>query len=147
MPVRPQSDVDREHVAGMHQHDDTSARGILLGIVVLLITLATVQFGILWVIDAFAAWRPVTVIAPGTVRDPSVVHWTEPRSDLAALRRKEQALLQQYGWVDPGRGVARIPIDKAIELIASRKALPFPRNATHPNEQDGAREERDSHEP
>jgi hypothetical protein len=34
-------------------------------------------------------------------------------------RRDEQRrALERYGWVDRGRGVARIPIDRAMDLVA-----------------------------
>ena len=41
-------------------------------------------------------------------------------SDLKALRRTEDAFLNSYGWVDQGAGVVRIPIDRAMELLAER---------------------------
>jgi hypothetical protein len=43
--------------------------------------------------------------------------------DLAALRRHEEAELNSYGWVDPSNRVVRIPIQRAMELIA-RSGLP-----------------------
>jgi hypothetical protein len=38
--------------------------------------------------------------------------------DMDDLRAKEDALLDHYGWVDRGHGVVRIPIDRAMELLA-----------------------------
>ncbi len=35
---------------------------------------------------------------------------------LADARTQEQAAAQSYGWVDQKAGVARLPIDRAIEL-------------------------------
>jgi hypothetical protein len=46
-----------------------------------------------------------------------------PVSDMAALRRDEQAALGRYGWVDRRAGVARIPIDRAMDLLV-QKGLP-----------------------
>ena len=37
-----------------------------------------------------------------------------------ALRASEQATLESYGWVDRERGIVRIPIDRAIDLVAER---------------------------
>ncbi|MEX2317052.1 MAG: hypothetical protein WD669_07865 [Pirellulales bacterium] len=42
---------------------------------------------------------------------------------LAQLRVKERAYLEQYAWVDRERGVARVPIGRAMEII-SRSGLP-----------------------
>ena len=36
------------------------------------------------------------------------------------MRAAEDAVLQSYGWVDHPAGVARIPIDRAIELLVAR---------------------------
>lgn len=44
----------------------------------------------------------------------------KPERDLAAMRQEEERVLEGYGWVDEAGGVARIPIERAIELIALR---------------------------
>ncbi len=46
-----------------------------------------------------------------------------PRIDLRSLREGEDQILTGYAWVDPSRGVARIPIDQAIKIVAA-KGLP-----------------------
>lgn len=43
--------------------------------------------------------------------------------DLAALRRREEAVLTHYGWIDREKGVVRIPIHRAMALLA-RRGLP-----------------------
>jgi hypothetical protein len=43
-----------------------------------------------------------------------------PRADLLAFRAEEDAVLQTYGWVDKGRGIVRVPIDRAMEILAQR---------------------------
>ncbi len=40
--------------------------------------------------------------------------------DLNELRQAEQKQLDSYGWVDTSRGVVRIPIGRAMELLAER---------------------------
>jgi len=39
-------------------------------------------------------------------------------AQLADLRRAETEALSTYAWVDKNRGVARIPIDRAMDLMA-----------------------------
>lgn len=39
-------------------------------------------------------------------------------------RRLEEERLHQYGWVDRARGVAHIPIDKAMDLFVAESAHP-----------------------
>jgi hypothetical protein len=45
---------------------------------------------------------------------------TNPREDLADLRRAEDQVLESYGWVDKDAGIVRIPIDDAMRLTLDR---------------------------
>ena len=40
--------------------------------------------------------------------------------DLRELREAESNILDHYGWVDRSAGVVRIPIARAIDLLAAR---------------------------
>lgn len=42
-----------------------------------------------------------------------------PFKDIAALRAEEAALLDGYGWVDEPAGIARIPIEEAMRVVAA----------------------------
>ena len=44
---------------------------------------------------------------------------TPPR-DMDELRAQDRQALSTYGWVDPSAGVARIPIDRAISIVAEK---------------------------
>ena len=44
-----------------------------------------------------------------------------PVLDLEALRAAEAEILDGYSWVDEQAGVARIPIERAMELLAERR--------------------------
>ena len=46
-----------------------------------------------------------------------------PKVELKDLRSDEAAILNSYGWVNPDKGVVRIPIDQAIDIVA-QKGLP-----------------------
>jgi hypothetical protein len=43
-----------------------------------------------------------------------------PAADLHQLRERENNLLNDYGWVDRKEGMARIPIDRAMDIISQR---------------------------
>ncbi len=45
-----------------------------------------------------------------------------PHASLVVLRAEEDSVLSSYGWVNGDSGVARIPIDRAMELLV-RKGL------------------------
>jgi hypothetical protein len=52
-----------------------------------------------------------------------------PVQDLEQVRAQEEKELNSYGWVDPRAGIARIPIDEAIRILAQRglpQAAPSP---------------------
>jgi hypothetical protein len=44
----------------------------------------------------------------------------ERGEDLKTLNSEEDAMLKSYGWIDRDKGVVRIPIDRAIEILAER---------------------------
>jgi hypothetical protein len=48
----------------------------------------------------------------------------DPLAPRRAARAREDAVLGSYGWVDPNAGVARIPIDRAMELLVERGLPP-----------------------
>lgn len=51
----------------------------------------------------------------------------EPAADMRAMQARESARLHAYGWVDQGRQIAHLPIDRAMELVArSGHARPVP---------------------
>ncbi len=45
---------------------------------------------------------------------------TNPQVDLAKFTAEENEKLNSYGWRDRGQGVIRIPINRAMDLIAQR---------------------------
>lgn len=52
-----------------------------------------------------------------------------PHADLLKLRVAEDAALQSYAWVNRDAGIVRIPIERALELLAER-GLPARSEAT-----------------
>jgi hypothetical protein len=44
---------------------------------------------------------------------------TSPPADLAAMRAQEDEILTHYAWIDRDAGVVRLPIRRAMELVAS----------------------------
>jgi len=50
----------------------------------------------------------------------------EPALDLATLRAHEDRILDSYAWVDKESGIARIPIEDAMRLVAEQGLPVFP---------------------
>jgi hypothetical protein len=94
--------------------------GIALAIITLL-SLALL-FGLMKYFQSREASEVAQTIEPEKV-------FPEPRLlkneaiDLGKFRAGEEQVLTSYGWVDQSKGVVRIPIDRAIEVVA-QKGLP-----------------------
>ncbi|MGA8492483.1 MAG: hypothetical protein WB711_18800 [Terriglobales bacterium] len=54
------------------------------------------------------------------------------RIEINDFRLKEEQTLNSYGWVDEKAGVVRIPIERAMQLIAQRGLSTTPRAGTIP---------------
>jgi hypothetical protein len=46
----------------------------------------------------------------------------ERKAALAELRGKEHTAATTYGWVDKEKGVVRLPLDRAVELVIQEHA-------------------------
>lgn len=66
-----------------------------------------------------AAPNPL-VGAYGMKEPPEPRLQTAPLEDLLALRTRDAAALDAYAWVDREAGVVRIPIERAIAVVAER---------------------------
>jgi hypothetical protein len=90
--------------------------------------IVVIAFVLMWVLLGALVAREKAASAPAhplasslaRTEPPSPRLQPKPRDDLLALRAEEEAQLQSYGWVDESRGIVRIPIDRAIELLAQR---------------------------
>ena len=71
-----------------------------------------------------AAANRIAIDAP-KMQPPEPRLQTDPARDFTKFREREDALLHSYGWVDRAAGVVRIPIERAMDLIAQR-GLPAP---------------------
>jgi hypothetical protein len=70
---------------------------------------------------------------------------SDEAGDLDKLRKNEDAILNTYGWVDRKAGIVRIPVDRALDLIAER-GLPSVPGQLAPVQQPAAQPEKSSQE-
>ena len=97
------------------------------GIALVLICVASMAM-LLFVFHYFIAREgpppPKAFSNPANVRRPAGTVLEEtPVLDLARERAAEDKILNSYGWVDKDKGIVRIPIDQAIDMLA-QKGLP-----------------------
>ena len=57
-----------------------------------------------------------------------------PGLDLAAFRARQEAVATSYDWIDSEAGIVRIPINRAMLLIAHRGLPSRPAAAAEPDE-------------
>jgi hypothetical protein len=57
---------------------------------------------------------------PPIPRPPAPRLETQPGQTLAPLRASENEVLNSYAWVDQSKGIVRLPIDLAMDLIAAQ---------------------------
>jgi hypothetical protein len=50
---------------------------------------------------------------------------TDDAADLKDFKARQRAQLDAYGWVDRDRGVIRIPVDRAMGIVAAKGADGF----------------------
>jgi hypothetical protein len=92
-----------------------------VGLVILLIATAGVAFFMLggWRVSNAVAAKQSTV---GSVSGPFATLQDTPQDDLRNYRRSKAAALEGYHWVDRSDGVVRIPVERAMELVAAEAA-------------------------
>ncbi|HZO23861.1 MAG TPA: SCO family protein [Steroidobacteraceae bacterium] len=75
--------------------------------------------GIVWLMYVLSkTWLGPPPEAPRGAAIPTPRLQPNPHIDLAHERSREQALLERYQWVDRQAGIARIPIERAMQLLA-----------------------------
>jgi hypothetical protein len=126
MAEHPERNPDRQEVqAGHEPSGGVSVRGIVVTIGLLAVLLVFGLFVSRWLLDALTADEqpPVTIaspLRPGDELPPGPrVDPAQARSFQAMTREKRQ-LMTGYGSVDPAGEIGRIPVDKAVEILAER---------------------------
>jgi hypothetical protein len=109
------------HPGGYERADANPAAIGLLGFGLL----AVILFVVLWALAlyAFLSSRPFragSFLAGIPIATPAPRLQSNPAGDYQKLRGEQEALLHTYGWADKKSGLVRIPIERAMELIAER---------------------------
>jgi len=121
-PIEPESNPT---VA--HERTDADTRAITqFGIALVLVVMLS-QLALWWLFNSFTRLEsklnpPVTALvrAQAPTEPPEPRLQASPQADMRMMREKEDTILNHYGWVDPNHGVVRIPVDRALDLVAER---------------------------
>ena len=122
----PEPRSDRTEKPGRgYETRDADVRVIALLCLGLLILIGGVLLLLGGIYEYFAARQVrsgVPFSAPAVIRQlpPEPRLQVSPARDLQEMRAREDEVLHSYGWVDRQAGIVRIPIDRAIDLLAER---------------------------
>jgi hypothetical protein len=108
---------------GAYEPDAIDAKRIFAAALIAAAILAGCGFAIAWLDRGFAHGYGREPPMPRSVQPPRVEGpplQSAPQSELEAYRASQQSLLHAYRWVDRTRGVAQIPIEQAMRMLAER---------------------------
>lgn len=122
---------NNKHRAGFEETDVNVVAVGKFGLALLLVTIMAMAL-LVGVFNYFKASEGgvATTVDPTKVFPEPQLQKT-PIPDLKAVRAAEDQVLTSYGWVDQQKGVVRIPIAQAMDLVV-KKGLPV-RPAAPPN--------------
>ena len=136
--MTPQAELNPE-TPGRRGHEsiEINVRLIVVFLTGVVVSSMMIYFGLNALTSAMAhpprgSQRFPSRVSPASLDDPQAFPAPRlqvvPRVDLATLRDHERAESSSYGWIDRDAGIARIPIDRAIDIVAKR-GLPKGRTA------------------
>lgn len=140
-----------KHPEVEYEHSDLSALGILAflaGLAIVGLVMHIILAGMFSYLDTYTKRheQATNPLAPATALDlrnpaPSVANeFPLPRLETNELgqlndqRLQEENILNTYGWVDQKAGVAHIPIERAMQLLAQRGLPVAPPNMPQKNQ-------------
>jgi hypothetical protein len=142
-------DAKHEHAQERFEHQDLSAQAVFAFLISLIVGGIVVYF-IIWGVYHFLDARqrehqpPPSPLVKQVETDTRIVSPDEikkfpqprlernERMEINDFRLEQEQILDSYGWVDQKAGIIRIPIERAMELVAQRGLPTTPRAGTVP---------------
>jgi len=110
-----------------HEMTDASMSGLVKFGIGLFLLIVVVLFAMRSMFEHFSTTQqlgpPASPFAQTQALPPAPRLQVHSALDLKRLREDEDEKLNSYGWVDQKAGIARIPIDRAMNLLLA-KSLP-----------------------
>lgn len=102
---------------------DVGVRGLLAVVAATTLTVLAIIaaiWGLLVLFESLRLAPPASPLARIEVLPPEPRLEARPAEALVELERQEEGRLGSYGWVDQDAGIARIPLEQAMELLAGQ---------------------------
>jgi hypothetical protein len=106
-----------------YQPDGASAKigaAGLGGVLALAAIAAAIVFGLYSWFEMRGVRAPATALERAELQPRGPRLESDPLRDRLALEAQARARIESYGWVDRQRGIARIPIERAMALQAAK---------------------------
>ncbi len=115
----------REHRQLGHERLDVNVRAVALFGGGMLVFIGGILLWMAGMFEYFAGRPAKPVMPPSPLAisrqlPPEPRLQVDPARDLQDMRAQEDAVLNSYGWVDRKAGIVRLPIHRAIDLLAER---------------------------
>lgn len=108
-----------------HEDTDANPRAITQFGIGLTFLLIVSQLILWWVFSSLSQReQKLSPPVPALIRTQAPKEPPEPRLqanpqlDMRKMLQEEDAVLNHYGWVDPDRGIVRLPIARALDIVA-----------------------------
>jgi hypothetical protein len=124
--------IEARRALGHEPSDVNLGRLALIGVVIAVVGALTSigLYGLfVFLLSQPPAAQPPSGLGIAQPSPPAPRLQTDPVADWQALQATEEAALHSYSWADRGAGKVRIPIDRAIDLLAQR-GLPVESGST-----------------
>jgi hypothetical protein len=143
-------DTKHQPAQAGYEHQDLGAQGVFAFLISLIVGGVVVYFVIGGVYHFMAARQRSQQPSPGPlvkqgetdtrmVSSGEIMTFPPPRLErneqieIKDFRLQEEQTLNSYGWVDEKAGVVRIPIERAMQLLAQRGLPTAPKAGTAPS--------------
>lgn len=110
-----------------HEPTDVSAGSMVRWGIGLLVLMFGSMLAMLVLYIAFGApFRAKPVVTQENRLEPWPRLQSNPLKDIAEFEREQTELETGYAWVDPTQGRVRIPLDRAMDIVATRGLPKWP---------------------
>jgi len=109
-----------------HETTDVNVAAVgkfAIGLVIVCVVSLVLLFGLLKFFQSREETSMAETVEPAKLFPEPQLQKT-PILDLKSARAEEDRVLNDYAWVDPKKGVVRIPVALAIDILARRGQAP-----------------------
>jgi hypothetical protein len=109
-----------------YERRDVDVRALFAVALLLLLSCVAIFIVVALMMHYFKVHQPVVTAGQANIPVTRTREFPQPRliikpgASLAELRAAEDSDLNSYGWVDRKSGIARIPIERAMQLLLER---------------------------